>query len=89
MEPAEQLENRSQLIWESTRENLAARRTSGKTGSASPGRERENKHLGAPDLAGALLEQIRSVVDQKRKVKTKSKMAVKLDGRMKSGRENL
>jgi 3-hydroxyacyl-CoA dehydrogenase len=34
-------------------------------------RERETKHLGALDLAGALLEQIRSVVDQKWKAKTK------------------
>jgi hypothetical protein len=49
------------------------------TGSASPGREWENKHLGTPDLTGAL-EQIRSVVDQKWKAKTKSKMAVTLYG---------
>jgi hypothetical protein len=58
------------------------------TGSASPGREWENKHLGTPDLAGAL-EQIRSVVDQKWKAKTKSKMAVTLYGRMKPSGENL
>jgi hypothetical protein len=32
--------------------------------------ERETKHLGVLDLAGALLEQIRSVVDQKWKAKT-------------------
>jgi hypothetical protein len=42
--------------------------------------ERETKHLGALDLAGALLEQIRSVVDQKRKAKMKSKTDVTLYG---------
>jgi hypothetical protein len=52
-------------------------------------REHETKHLGALDLVGALLEQIRSVVDQKRKAKTKSKTAVTLYGRTKPSGENL
>jgi hypothetical protein len=50
-------------------------------------RECETKHLGALDLAGALLEQIRSVVDQKRKAKMKSKTAVMLFRRTKPSGE--
>jgi hypothetical protein len=51
-------------------------------------RERETKHLGALDLANALLEQIRSMVDQKRKAKTKSKTAVTLYRRTKPSGES-
>ncbi len=50
--------------------------------------EHETKHLGALDLANALLEQIRSVVDQKRKAKTKSKTAVTLYRRTKPSGES-
>jgi hypothetical protein len=50
-------------------------------------RERETKHLGALDLDGALLEQIRSMVDQKRKAKMKLKTAVTLYRRTKPSGE--